>query len=281
MNTMSDLAMIESSEVHAIRVLLVEDDADLCRAVAEYLGKNGLEVSVEGRGDNAVARVVDERPDVVLLDVMLPGKDGFEVCRELRSAGNSVPIIILTAKEEDFDQVLGLELGADDYLAKPVQPRVLLARIKAITRRAQGHSPAAADGEMLQFGRLKIHGVNREVILEDKRIELTPAEFDLLWLLASNAGKVMQRNDILKSLRGLHYNGADRSVDARLYRLRRRFSQDKDASWRIKTVRPHGYMFCLEPWKFVPSNRRRCGFPCEACRQFFTCAHESISVGST
>ena len=248
MNTMSDLAMIESSEVHAIRVLLVEDDADLCRAVAEYLGKNGLEVSVEGRGDNAVARIVDERPDVVLLDVMLPGKDGFEVCRELRSAGNSVPIIILTAKEEDFDQVLGLELGADDYLAKPVQPRVLLARIKAITRRAQGHSPAAADGEMLQFGRLKIHGVNREVILEDKRIELTPAEFDLLWLLASNAGKVMQRNDILKSLRGLHYNGADRSVDARLYRLRRRFSQDKDASWRIKTVRPHGYMFCLEPW---------------------------------
>ena len=248
MNTMSDLAMIESSEVHAIRVLLVEDDADLCRAVAEYLGKNGLEVSVEGRGDNAVARIVDERPDVVLLDVMLPGKDGFEVCRELRSAGNSVPIIILTAKEEDFDQVLGLELGADDYLAKPVQPRVLLARIKAITRRAQGNSPAAADGEMLQFGRLKIHGVNREVILEDKRIELTPAEFDLLWLLASNAGKVMQRNDILKSLRGLHYNGADRSVDARLYRLRRRFSQDKDASWRIKTVRPHGYMFCLEPW---------------------------------
>ena len=248
MNTMSDLAMIESSEVHAIRVLLVEDDADLCRAVAEYLGKNGLEVSVEGRGDNAVARIVDERPDVVLLDVMLPGKDGFEVCRELRSAGNSVPIIILTAKEEDFDQVLGLELGADDYLAKPVQPRVLLARIKAITRRAQGRSPAAADGEVLQFGRLKIHGVNREVILEDKRIELTPAEFDLLWLLASNAGKVMQRNDILKSLRGLHYNGADRSVDARLYRLRRRFSQDKDASWRIKTVRPHGYMFCLEPW---------------------------------
>ena len=248
MNMMSDLAVIESSAVQAIRVLLVEDDVDLCRAVAEYLGKNGLEVSVEGRGDNAVARITSERPDVVLLDVMLPGKDGFEVCRALRAAGNGVPVIILTAKEEDFDQVLGLELGADDYLAKPVQPRVLLARIKAIARRAHGQSPAAADGEVLQFGRLKIHGVNREVILDDKRIELTPAEFDLLWLLASNAGKVMQRNDILKSLRGLHYNGADRSVDARLYRLRRRFSQDKDASWRIKTVRPHGYMFCLEPW---------------------------------
>ena len=248
MNTLNEGLAIAKATEHATRLLLVDDDAELCRAVSDYLGKQGIVVLVEGRGDGALKRVVDDKPDLVILDVMLPGKDGFDVCREIRAAGHSVPIIILTAKEEDFDQVLGLELGADDYLAKPVQPRVLLARIKAITRRLHGHGSNHADGEVLQFGRLRIHGVNREVALDDKRIELSPAEFDLLWLLACNAGRVMQRNDILKALRGLHYSGADRSVDARLYRLRRRFGDEKKAAWQIKTVRPHGYMFCQEPW---------------------------------
>ncbi len=248
MNAINEVAAIEKAAASATRVLVVEDDAELARAIADYLGKQGMEVMIEGRGDDVIARVADTAPDLIILDVMLPGRDGFDVCRELRASGNGVPIIILTAKEEDFDQVLGLELGADDYLAKPVQPRVLLARIKAITRRMHGHAPPAPEGEVLVFGRLKIHGVNREVALDERRIELSPAEFDLLWLLASNAGRVMQRNDILKALRGLHYSGADRSVDARLYRLRRRFGQDKEAVWKIKTVRPHGYMFCQEPW---------------------------------
>ncbi len=230
------------------RLLLVEDDVELSSAIGDYLQKHGIEVTSETRGDRVLARIAAEQPDMVLLDVMLPGKDGFDVCRELRATGNNVPVIILTAREEDFDQVLGLELGADDYLAKPIQPRVLLARIKAMTRRNQVGSGGHEDVELLQFGRLKIHGGNREVTLGEQRIELTPAEFDLLWLLATNAGKVMHRNDILKSLRGLHYNGADRSVDARLYRLRRRFGDEKDSAWKIKTVRPHGYMFCLEPW---------------------------------
>ena len=248
MNAMNETLSLEESVVQAIRVLLVEDDVDLSNAITEYLAKQGIAVSVEGRGDRALARIGEMKPDLVILDVMLPGKDGFDVCRELRGSGSNVPVIILTAKEEDFDQVLGLELGADDYLAKPVQPRVLLARIKAITRRMRTNAASTADGELLQFGRLRIHGTNREVTLSERRIELSPAEFDLLWLLATNAGKVMQRNEILKSLRGLHYSGADRSVDARLYRLRRRFGVDKEASWKIKTVRPHGYMFCQEPW---------------------------------
>ena len=229
-------------------LLLVEDDVELASAIGDYLRKQGYTISSETRGDRVQARVADLAPDLIILDVMLPGKDGFDVCRELRAGGSKVPIIILTAREEDFDQVLGLELGADDYLAKPIQPRVFLARIKAITRRAQMNDSLRNDADLLTFGRLKIHGTNREVTLADQRIELTPAEFDLLWLLASNAGKVMHRNDILKSLRGLHYSGADRSVDARLYRLRRRFGDDKESSWKIKTVRPHGYMFCLEPW---------------------------------
>ena len=248
MNAMNETLSLEESVVQVIRVLLVEDDVDLSNAITEYLAKQGIAVSVEGRGDRALARIGEMKPDLVILDVMLPGKDGFDVCRELRGIGSNVPVIILTAKEEDFDQVLGLELGADDYLAKPVQPRVLLARIKAITRRMRTNAASTADCELLQFGRLRIHGTNREVTLSERRIELSPAEFDLLWLLATNAGKVMQRNEILKSLRGLHYSGADRSVDARLYRLRRRFGVDKEASWKIKTVRPHGYMFCQEPW---------------------------------
>ncbi len=249
MNAMNDVLAIGQAERDTTHVLLVDDDEELSAAIAEYLGKQGIAVSVEFRGDRALQRIAEVAPDLVILDVMLPGMDGFEVCRELRGQGNAVPVIILTAKEDDFDQVLGLELGADDYLAKPVQPRVLLARIKAITRRANGlQSQVSHSGDVLQFGRLKIHGIDREVVLGERRVELSPAEFDLLWLLANNAGKVMQRNDILKSLRGLHYSGADRSVDARLYRLRRRFGDESEAAWKIKTVRPHGYMFCQEPW---------------------------------
>jgi DNA-binding response OmpR family regulator len=245
---MSDAIVLENQTVDQVRILLVEDDVELSSAITDYLAKYAIEVSRETRGDRALARIANDQPHLVILDVMLPGKDGFDVCRELRASGNKVPIIILTAREEDFDQVLGLELGADDYLAKPIQPRVLLARIKALIRRAHSANINDDSSSLLEFGRLKIHGTNREVTLGDHRIELTPAEFDLLWLLASNAGKVMHRNDILKSLRGLHYSGADRSVDARLYRLRRRFGEEKDSGWKIKTVRPHGYMFCLEPW---------------------------------
>jgi DNA-binding response OmpR family regulator len=253
-NQMSEVSHLHPAESRddatpaAMRILLVEDDMELSSAIGDYLRKFGMELATEARGDRALERIAAEKPDLVILDVMLPGKDGFDVCRELRASGNNVPVIILTAREEDFDQVLGLELGADDYLAKPIQPRVLLARIKAMRRRSQGAEANVEHENLLQFGRLKIHGTNREVTLGDQRIELSPAEFDLLWLLASNAGKVMQRNEILKSLRGLYYNGADRSVDARLYRLRRRFGDEKRSSWKIKTVRPQGYMFCVEPW---------------------------------
>jgi two-component system, OmpR family, response regulator len=248
MHAVLDSPAIDKAAQGTIHVLLIEDDVALAEAIADYLTRQGMEVSIENRGDGAMARVEQCRPDLVILDVMLPGKDGLEVCRELRGRNLSVPVLMLTAKDEDIDQVLGLEMGADDYLSKPVQPRVLLARIKAITRRAHATAHREGTTDILQFGRLRVHGSNREVTLGDERIELSPAEFDLLWLLASNAGKVMQRGEILKSLRGLHYNGADRSVDARLYRLRRRFGADNEASWKIKTVRPHGYMFCKDAW---------------------------------
>ena len=229
-------------------ILLIEDDPELSLAITEYLEKNGAKVTTESAGDLAAARITAEQPDVVVLDIMLPGKDGLDICRDLRASGNLTPILFLTARDEDFDQILALELGADDYLTKPVSPRLLLARIKALTRRTQHEIVVNADPDELEFGRLRIHRVNREVMVADRRIDLTPAEFDLLWLLAANAGKVMHRNEILRALRGLHNVAGDRSVDARLYRLRRRFAEENQAGWKIKTVRPHGYMFCNEPW---------------------------------
>ncbi len=248
MNARNEALAAMDLAAHHPRVLLVEDDTDLSAAIREYLMKNGVEVDSETRGDGVLQRIASASYDLLILDIMLPGLDGFEVCRQLRGAGHAIPILMLTAKDEDFDQVLGLELGADDYLNKPVQPRVLLARIKALVRRASGEMDHSHDRNILQFGRLRIDSVNRDVLLGDERIELSPAEFDLLVLLASNAGTVMQRDEILKALRGLHYSNADRSVDARLYRLRRRFGKESEANWKIKTVRPHGYMFCKEPW---------------------------------
>jgi two-component system OmpR family response regulator/two-component system response regulator RstA len=225
------------------RVLLVEDDPGLATLITDYLAKYMIEVLSETRGDRALQRILQEQPQLIVLDVMLPGKDGFEICRELRAMGNKTPVIMLTAREEDFDQVLGLELGADDYLTKPVQPRVLLAHIKAILRRLGYAARTQSEQGLLQFGNLCIHQLAREASLSGRSIDLTTAEFNLLWLLASNAGKVLSRNEILKTLRGLDYDGTDRSIDSSISRLRRKIGDDTASSSRIKTIRPHGYLF--------------------------------------
>jgi len=229
------------------KIVLVEDDERLAAAVGEYLQKNGLDLRLVGRGDTALAAIEKAEPDLVVLDVMLPGIDGMEVCRRLRAANNYVPVLMLTAKDEDFDRVLGLEIGADDYLIKPIQPRVLLAHIKAMLRRldVQASDPQV---DSLAFGELSISRVTRDVNLRGERIPMTAAEFDLLWLLATHAGKVVHRDEVLKQLRGLEQSHDDRSVDARLYRLRKRFGESDHVLRRIKTVRPHGYMFSVEPW---------------------------------
>jgi two-component system, OmpR family, response regulator len=238
------------------RILLVEDDVGLARLTAEYLGNRHLDVEVLHHGERALARLSEQRAEqaihLVVLDVMLPGKDGFEICRSLRQAGNDIPILMLTARDEDIDQVLGLELGADDYLTKPVQPRLLLAHIKAILRRLKPtrlqdqHDTASVD--VLNFGALTISRVARDVLLGDEVIDLTTAEFDLLWLLASNAGRVLSRNEILRELRGLDYDGIDRSIDSRVSRLRRKLGDEAITSAHIKTVRPHGYLFSPADW---------------------------------
>jgi two-component system OmpR family response regulator/two-component system response regulator RstA len=229
------------------RILLVEDDERLAGLTAEYLTRNDLDVSIEPRGDTAEARILSEQPDLVILDVMLPGKDGFEVCRAVRPQFRGV-ILMLTARDEDFDQILGLELGADDYIAKPVQPRVLLARIKALLRRLPTNAEASNDNESLAFGQFRISQATRTAQLGSNQIDLTTAEFDLLWLLASHAGNVLSRDDLLQELRGIGFDGLDSSIDARISRLRKKLNDDPENPTRIKTVRGKGYLFSKHDW---------------------------------
>lgn len=234
------------------RILLIEDDERLANLTAEYLGKNDFEVAIEARGDTAEARILKENPELVILDVMLPGKDGFEVCRAVRDKYTGV-ILMLTARDEDLDQILGLELGADDYLSKPVQPRLLLARIKALLRRFPGHGSredhsSASEATQLGFGTFRISQTTRSTYLGEQLIDLTTAEFDLLWLLARHAGNILSRDDLLHQLRGIGFDGLDRSIDARISRLRRKLGDDPENPTRIKTVRGKGYLFSKHDW---------------------------------
>ena len=244
------LAFYSDCRAMTLRILLIEDDQRLANLTAEYLRKNDFEVGIEERGDTAEARILKENPDLVILDIMLPGKDGFEVCRAVRERYKGV-ILMLTARDEDLDQILGLELGADDYLAKPVQPRLLLARIKALLRRAPAATHGSEDNSAnseLAFGSFRISQATRSSQLGAENIELTTAEFDLLWLLASHAGSVLSRDDLLQKLRGIGFDGLDRSIDARISRLRRKLGDDPENPTRIKTVRGKGYLFSKHDW---------------------------------
>ncbi len=226
------------------RVLIVEDDERLAMLTLDYLRKNGLEVAIETDGTRAIRRIISEQPDLVVLDVMLPGSDGLTVCREVRPYFNN-PILMLTARTDDMDQVLGLEMGADDYVAKPAQPRVLLARIRALLRRTES-AMAEEIPQRLEFGELIIDNGGRSVSVNGKFVDFTSAEYDLLWLLASNAGKILSREDIFERLRGIEYDGQDRSIDVRISRIRPKIGDDPENPKRIKTVRSKGYLFVKE-----------------------------------
>ena len=231
------------------RILIVEDDERLAALTKDYLESNGLKVSVEGDGSRAIERIKTEQPDLVVLDLMLPGEDGLAVCRIVRPYYKG-PILMLTARTEDLDQVLGLEMGADDYVAKPVRPRVLLARIRALLRRVTDgpDEEVAVSGSenRLTFGNLVVDSAMREAWLEGQSIDLTSAEFDLLWLLSSSAGKVLTREEIFNQLRGIEYDGQDRSIDVRVSRIRPKVGDDPMNPKRIKTVRSKGYLFVKE-----------------------------------
>lgn len=226
------------------RILIVEDDERLAMLIQDYLRRNGLDVAIETDGARAIRRIVSEQPDLVVLDVMLPGSDGLTVCREVRPNYQN-PILMLTARTEDMDQVLGLEMGADDYVAKPAQPRVLLARIRALLRRSET-VPVVDSPQRLEFGDLVIDNGGRSVTLNDELVDFTSAEYDLLWLLASNSGRILSREDIFERLRGIEYDGQDRSIDVRISRIRPKIGDDPENPKRIKTVRSKGYLFVKE-----------------------------------
>lgn len=230
-----------------IDILLIEDDRRLAELTATYFAQNGLRVAIEARGDSALERFAKLRPSMVLLDLMLPGMDGLVVCRELRKLGN-VPILIFTARDTDLNQVIGLEAGADDYVTKPVDPIVLLARVRALLRRAA--SGAVVDGRPrdIQLGGLRICESSREVWLHSRLIDLTTQEFELLTLLVKRAGQLVDRAEVFRVMRGIDYNGLDRSIDVRISKLRRKLGDDADAPARIKTVWGKGYLLVPGAW---------------------------------
>lgn len=233
-------------EQEAWQILIVEDDQRLAELTQEYLESNGLKVAIESDGAKAVARILKEQPNLVVLDLMLPGEDGLTICRKVRGQYDG-PILMLTARTDDMDEVLGLEMGADDYVCKPVRPRVLLARIRALLRRSEGNAEVALESQRrLQFGQLVIDSAMREAWLREQSIELTSAEFDLLWLLAANAGRILSREEIFTALRGIEYDGQDRSIDVRISRIRPKIGDDPMHPRLIKTVRSKGYLFVAE-----------------------------------
>ena len=229
------------------RVVWVEDDTALSSVVADYLGQNGFEVVIVARGDSALATVMRCNPALILLDIMLPGQSGLEVCKQLRGAGITTHILMLTAKDEDFDKVLALEIGADDYLVKPVQPRVLLAFLRAALRRSRASATETPCAE-LSLGNLLVSRTKRAVFVRGEQVRMSAGDFDLLWILIVRAGAVVGREELLLELRGLEEVHDDRSVDARFYRLRKRFSEADRPEERLRSIRPHGYMLTSEPW---------------------------------
>jgi two-component system OmpR family response regulator len=223
--------------------MLVEDDLRLAQLVTEYLSGYEFAVDLVTRGDTAFDSFKALGPDVVVLDLMLPGLDGMVVCRQIRDV-SEVPILILTAREDSYDEVSVLEQGADDFVNKPVQPRVLLARLRALLRRSQGRSEHETH-EMV-FGALVISISDRSVTWRGQPCVLSNTEYKLLLVLAESAGIVLSRDALLKKMRGIEFDGLDRSIDNCISKLRRKF--DDTDSEKIKTVWGEGYLFSPSAW---------------------------------
>ena len=234
------------------RIVFVEDDAELGALIKSFLGKHDLDVTLVPRGDTAMAIILQEQPDLVLLDIMLPGMDGLTLCRNLHPqyAG---PIVMLTSLDSDMNHILGLELGASDYILKTTPPSVLLARLRVQLRQAQTPAQPAvvapkSGSHPLHFGQLTVDPTSRDVILAGENIPLSTSDFELLWELASHAGHIMSRESLLKVLRGVEYDGLDRSVDVAISRLRRKLGDNAQEPTRIKTVRNKGYLLAPSAW---------------------------------
>ena len=222
------------------KILIVDDDENICELLRLYLQKDGFNSLVANNGEKAISLVQIEKPDLVLLDIMMPVLDGWQVCREIRKTSD-VPIIMLTAKSETFDKVLGLELGADDYVTKPFDSKEVVARIKAVLRRT-GENEKNDKTKEVRFDKLVINITNYELIVNDVQIDTPPKELELIYHLASNPNRVYTRDQLLDEVWGFDYYGDSRTVDVHVKRLREKLEGISE-KWSLKTVWGVGYKF--------------------------------------
>ena len=222
------------------KVLIVDDDKNICDLLRLYLDKEGYSVILSHDGEEAVVKFNALKPDIVLLDVMLPGLDGWQVCREIRKKSN-IPILMITAKSDTFDKVLGLELGADDYIVKPFDSKEVIARIKAVVRRT-GQSPAEMEVREVRYDKLSVNMTRYELKVDGKVVDAPPKELELLFYLASNPNRVYTRDQLLDEVWGFEYYGDSRTIDVHIKRLREKLEGVSD-KWELKTVWGVGYKF--------------------------------------
>ena len=233
-------------------ILLIDDDVELCSMLADYLGRYGFHVSTVHRGDTGLKEAVKKQYALILLDVMLPGLDGFEVLKRIRAA-SPVNILLLTARGDDVDRIVGLEIGADDYLPKPFNPRELLARMRAILRRSSG-AGATVEPTLLRADGLELNTAARTVSQNGKRIELTDVEFALLESLLHSPGKVVTREELAEKVLGREFHPFDRSLDMHISRLRRKLSGSGTEDDLVKTVRGTGYQLAVHGGHSTPKD---------------------------
>ena len=224
------------------KILVVDDEENIAELISYNLTSNGYKVIIANNGNDAVKLAVEEKPNLILLDLMIPGKDGYDVCKDIRSNSEirNTPIIMLTAKSEELDKILGLELGADDYITKPFSVRELLARVKAVLRRFSISEP---ENNILVFGNLTADFDKREILVNDKKLDLTLKEFELLEILIRNKGKILTRDTLLDKIWGYEYIGETRTVDVHIRYLRKKIELDDKNPKLIETIRGVGYRF--------------------------------------
>mgnify|MGYP001308166386 FL=1 len=226
-------------------ILIADDNRDITDILSTYSRMEGFEPVVAGDGEEAIRLFNQYEPDVVLLDVMMPKEDGYEVCRKIRSKSN-VPVILITARGEDFDKIMGLDIGADDYIVKPFSPREVMARVRAVLRRMSKTNKESTSDNVISVDNLEINLDEYTLHIDNKKVSLTKKEIETMWTLASNPNKVFTRDNLLDSLWGFDYFGDSRTVDSHIKRLRAKIDAIEHPSWSIKTIWGVGYKFEVE-----------------------------------
>ncbi|WGV99454.1 response regulator [Vibrio sp. YMD68] len=230
------------------KMIIIEDDLKLQQMLKDYFVTQDFDVTTLDNGNDAAHTILSQQPDIVLLDLMLPVTDGLTICRQTRALYKG-KILMLTASDDDFDHVAGLETGADDYVTKPIKPRVLLARVRSLLRRKESNSMLVDDSEYLEFDQLVLKNTYKKCELAGNILALTDSEFDLLWLLANHPDAPLSRDYLTQTLRGIEYDGIDRTIDNKIVRLRKLLGDDKTPAEKIQTIRGKGYLFVSTAWR--------------------------------